>query len=81
MALTRGQSFLDSEEAKDIKRMLQQMTQDISYSTQPSYSGDSLTYPDNLMPFIDKHMNYLSNHPKLDADKYLANIRLMTRVR
>ncbi|HXR49841.1 MAG TPA: hypothetical protein VN778_02340, partial [Verrucomicrobiae bacterium] len=74
-------SFLDSQEAKDIRRALQQMALDSSYSTASSYSADSLTYPDNLIPFIDKHMNYLNAHPKLDASMYLANIKLMSRVR
>jgi hypothetical protein len=81
MPLTRGKEFFDSEEAIVIRRILLQMTQDSSYSTLSSYSGDSKTYPDNIMPFTDKHMNYLITHPKLDADKYLANIRLMTRIR
>jgi hypothetical protein len=81
MSLTRGKSFIDSEEAQDIRRILQQMTLDSTYSTVSSYSADSLTYPDNLMPFIDKHMNYLNAHPKVEASKYLANIKLMTRKR
>jgi hypothetical protein len=81
MALSRGKSFTDSQEAKDIRRVLQQMALDSSYSTVSSYSADSLTYPDNLIPFIDKHMNYLNAHPKLDASMYLANIKLMTRIR
>lgn len=81
MALTRGKNFLDSEEGKDIRRVLEQMTLDTSYSTVSSYSADSSTYPDNLMPFVDKHLNYLTGHPKVEASSYLANIKLMTRIR
>jgi len=57
------------------------MTGDSSYNTAPSYSNDTALYPDNLIPFVDKHMNYLVNHPALEASQYLANVRLVTRVR
>jgi hypothetical protein len=73
--------FFDTEEGKEIKRKLQQMTRDSTYNTTSSYSTNSLLYSDNLIPFVDKHMNYLINHPSLEAKKYLANIRLITRVR
>lgn len=73
--------FFDSEEGKTIKEKLQRMAIDSAYNTSSTYSTDSLQYTDNLIPFVDKHMNYLNNHPKLEANKYLANIRLMTRIR
>ena len=73
--------FVDSEEGKTIKQKLQFMTSDEGYNTQSSYSANSLRYPNNLIPFVDKHMNYLSVHPKLDARLYLANLQLMTRVK
>lgn len=81
MALTRGKSFMDSQEGKDIKLAFQKMTLDSAYNTGPSYSSDSDKYPDNLMPFIDKHMNYLNSHPNLDPAMYLANIKLMSRIK
>lgn len=73
--------FNESEEGKAIRYMLQRMTRDSSYNTAASYSADGDTYPDHLMPFTDKHMNYLNAHPDLDADRYLANIKLMSRIR
>lgn len=73
--------FLDSEEGRDIKQKLQRMAVDGSYNTASSYSSNSIQYPDNLISFVDKHMNYLNNHPKVEADKYIANLQLMTRVR
>jgi hypothetical protein len=81
MALTRGKSFLDSQEGKDLRNILRQMTLDSSYNTVSSYSADSLTYSDSLMPFIDKHMNYLNAHPKLEVNMYVANLKLMTHIR
>jgi hypothetical protein len=73
--------FIDSEEGQDIRQKLQFMTVDKKYNTESSYSANSSLYPNNLIPFVEKHMQYLSVHPKLDAWMYLANLRLMTRVR
>jgi hypothetical protein len=77
----KRRDFLASAEGQEIKRRLQYMAADSAYNTESSYSTNSSEYPDNLIPFVDKHMNYLNAHPKLDADQYLANIQLMTRVR
>jgi len=57
------------------------MTLDKAYNTDSSYSANSLQYADNLIPFVDKHMNYLNSHPKVEADQYIANIKLMSRIR
>lgn len=74
-------TFLDTEKGKEIRRKFQRMTDDDSYNTASSYSANRLLYPDNLMPFVDKHMGYLVDHPLLDPDTYLANVRLATRLR
>lgn len=73
--------FLDSAEGVDIRQKLQFMMSDKTYNTESSYNANSTRYPDNLMTFVDKHMNYLNAHPNLDARMYLANLRLITRVR
>jgi len=73
--------FFDSEEGRDFKSKLQQMEADSFYNTVTSYSPDAKKYPDNLIPFVDKHMNYLNGNPQLDSSMYLANLRLMTRLR
>ena len=46
-----------------------------------SYSANSKLYPDGQMPFVEKHLAYLLNHPKLDPQQYLANLRLMLKRR
>ena len=71
--------FLDSEAAIAVKSTLILMTQDSAYNTESSYSANAVTYPDNLIPFVDKHMNYLSSHPSTDPAQYLKNLQLMTR--
>lgn len=41
-----------------------------------SFSSDTVHYPDGQIPFVEKHMAYLMQYPKLDPDQYLANLRL-----
>lgn len=82
MALQKTRKgYFDTEEGKDFKSQLKLMHGNDAYSTAPSYSADTVRYPDNLMPFVDKHIAYLMDHPALEASKYLANIRLQTRLR
>ncbi|MEO6761755.1 MAG: hypothetical protein ABI220_05310 [Candidatus Saccharimonadales bacterium] len=60
---------------------LQAMEVDDSLNTESTYCANSELYPDNQMPFADRHIAYLKAHPKLDPQHYLANLRLMIRVR
>lgn len=73
--------FLESEKGREIRYKLQLMAEDSSYNTASSYSANALLYADNRIPFVDKHMAYLVNHPLLDPDEYLANVKLATRIR
>jgi len=65
----------------EVVRELKTMTTDDAYNTKPSFSVKSELYPDNLIPFVDKHMDYLRSHPAMDPRQYLSNLRLMTRIR
>lgn len=76
---TRGQKFLDSEEADLIRQDLIKMMKDRSFNTKATYSPAAID--GETMLFVDKHMNYLSKHANLAPDQYLSNLRLMTRVR
>jgi len=71
-----AQRFLDSTEAKEIRLILEEMMTDENFNTKSMYSsaagGDVL--------FVDKHMEYLSQHTSLNVTHYLSNLRLMTRV-
>lgn len=73
--------FYDSEEGLEIKRTLQLMDSDSTYNTVASYSADAVRYLNNLMPFVDKHMEYLNVHPATNARQYISNLRLKTRIR
>jgi hypothetical protein len=81
MAMKTRTAFFDTLEGEEIKLELERMAASSLYNTTSSYSANSLLYPNNLMPFVDKHVNYLITHPALDPGKYLANIKLMTKVR
>ena len=70
------QKFLDSDEAEDLREALKLMVTDKSYNTEVTYSAGS----GHTIEFVEKHMKYLSDHPKLNPDHYLSNLRLMTRL-
>jgi hypothetical protein len=65
----------------DAERKLRDMLTDLSLNTGASYSANSDLYPDNKIPFVEKHMAYLMEHPKLEVDHYLSNLRLMLKKR
>ena len=82
MSVTKRKSdFFTSEEAATARQLLVQMVEDIRYNTAPSYAADSARYPNNLLPFIDKHMNYLYDHPMINPGQYVSNLRLITRLK
>ncbi|HET9721883.1 MAG TPA: hypothetical protein VFP32_02535 [Candidatus Saccharimonadales bacterium] len=79
--VNKKQDFFESEEGVLAAGILAAMADSSAYNTAPSYSSNTETYPDNLIPFIDKHMNYLKSYPSVDPQKYLANLRLITKIK
>lgn len=74
-------NFLETQEGAEAKQLLEAMTTDPLYNTESSYSANVIAHPDNTMSFVDKHMEYMRNHPALSPKHYISNLRLMTRVR
>lgn len=72
-----AQRFLESEEAKEIRNTLKEMMNDPDFNTESMYSSAA----GGEVLFVDKHMEYLSQHTSLNVSHYLSNLRLMTRVR
>lgn len=70
--------FINQEQ---IEEQLRSIQQDKSYNTESTYSANSTLYPDNKMPFVAKHLAYLKAHSALDPEQYIANLRLMTKIR
>ena len=57
------------------------MSANDAFKTEASYSANAIVYPDNLIPFVDKHMNYLKQHQNINPEHYLSNLRLMTKIK
>jgi hypothetical protein len=74
------QAFLETEEGQTMQRQLQLMVESTEYNTASTYSPNTAVYPDNLMPFEDKHLNYFLNYPYIDANMYVANLRVRTHI-
>jgi hypothetical protein len=72
--------FFDTEEARLTEETLRVMVSDKAYLTEPSYNANGALYPDHMISFVDKHMNYLRTHPGVKPDQYLSNLRLITRI-
>lgn len=73
--------FTDENEAAETEQRLREMVMDTSFNTESSYSANEALYPDNVMPFVDKHMAFLRARSGIDPQQYLSNLRLMTRIR
>lgn len=73
--------FLNSERGAEARQSLMVLSDDPKYNTPATYTSQQSKYPDNRLPFVDKHMQYLGMHPQVDARNYIANLRLMTRSR
>ena len=76
----KNSSIASNEEMMLIRETLELMVQDASYNTKPSFSANTERYPDNLIPFIDKHLDYLMTHKSVNPQQYISNLRLMTRL-
>lgn len=73
-------NFYESEVGLRIEQILNEMSDDSKYNTNPSYSANTTSYPDNRIPFTEKHMQYLNTHPNIDPDHYISNLRLVTKL-
>jgi hypothetical protein len=73
--------FADELEAEETEQCLRAMERDTSFNTVASYSANEILYPNNIMPFVDKHMAFLRSRSGIDPRQYLSNLRLMTRIR
>ena len=73
--------FFISEDGKAAFDELTAMAADKAYHTKSSYTANTKEYSDNLIPFVDKHMAYLRDHPNTNCRQYLSNLRLITKLK
>lgn len=81
MAVKKRTDFYTSEEGIKTRALLVALAADKAFNTETSYTTNAEKYPDHVMPFVDKHMNYLLTHPGVESHNYLSNLRIMTRIR
>lgn len=77
----RKSDFFETEDGIEVVRALRAMSLDKAYNTEGGYTANSQLYADNIIPFVEKHKDYLRNHPSTDPQHYLSNLRLMTKIR
>lgn len=75
----RKQDFFDTEAGKAIKELLLFIDASDDYYSSPSYSPNTETYGDNLIPFVEKHMAYIRSHPSVNAMQYVSNLKIVSR--
>lgn len=77
----RKVDLFHAEEAQALRDELKRMVLDSKYKTESSYTADASNYPDRLMPFVENHLTYLTKHPGVNPDHYLANLRISLKIR
>jgi hypothetical protein len=73
--------FYDTPVAIELRSQLVDMEANETYTTVSSYSPKTDLYSDNMIPFVDKHMHYFRTHPNLNMNQYMANLKILCRVR
>jgi hypothetical protein len=77
----RKTDFFETEEGQKIQQSLIEMALSSEYNTTSSYSPNTKEFPDNIAPFVGRHLDYLKNHPTINPQQYISNLKLMTKVR
>ena len=67
-------------EAADVAALLTSMEQDNLLQTKPALVHDDLGSI-TVVTFKEKHLAYLQDHPKVNPQIYLANLRTMIKIR
>jgi hypothetical protein len=71
--------FATSDDGMWCKTALETMEKDGVFYTPPSFTANVESYPDNVMPFVTAHMNYLMKHADVNPQQYISNLRLRSR--
>jgi hypothetical protein len=63
----------------EIVAALKDMVIDPKMITESSFRANAMLWPNNKISFVEAHLMYLKNHPALNPEHYLSNLRLMIR--
>lgn len=69
-------AFYKSEKGSLLRKELERMVKDPKYNTRVIGWGVEPTGE----RFIEKHLAYMSSHPKMDHLQYVSNLKLMTKI-
>lgn len=69
------QAFLLSPKANDLRDILTEMVDDPLYNTRVVMRINA-----GPMFFVEKHIEYMSNHLNMDHHQYVMNLKLMTKI-
>lgn len=61
---------------QEIIQALKKMERDVSLVTEAAFTINSAIWPDNQMPFVEYHLQYLRTHKLTQPAGYLSNLRL-----
>lgn len=78
MHMEKRQKPTPMDEA-EISEILKAMESNAGLNTKRGFA-DAL-FPDEIVSFTEKHLEYLRRHPKVDPRHYLANLRTMIKIR
>lgn len=70
------QVFFKSDKGIELRKQLIAMTKDSMYNTRLQGLIDC---PDEER-FIEKHMSYMGNFPRMDHYQYVSNLKLKTKI-
>lgn len=65
---------------QEVADALQEMQDDPALITVSAFTTNSEAWPDNQMPFVQYHLNYLRTHKLARPQGYLSNLRIMLRI-
>lgn len=74
-------NIYDSEVGTETRNALVALEEDPTYKTEVAYTANRDIYPEGTMPFVEKHLLYLHQHPHVQPGQYLSNLRLQLRIR
>jgi len=66
---------------EEVRAKLENMVDDPNLITLSAYRANTVLWPENTIPFVESHLEYLKNHKTVQPDHYLSNLRLMIRKR
>jgi hypothetical protein len=70
-------SFDITEE--EVKIALEKMVKDPCMITKPGFRANKELWPNQKIPFVQMHLEYLKKRPQINPEHYLSNLKLMIR--